>query len=798
MIPPNKELIRFVENFNYGWKFFKGDVVNAHRINYNDENWRKVDLPHDWSIEGPFDKKWASGTGYLPGGIGWYRKRFKITKDDDEKRYIMYFEGIYNNSEVWINEVSLGKRPNGYISFYYDLGSYLNFREENVIAIKVDHSKYIDSRWYTGSGIYRNVKFITTNAIYVKHWGVCTQPHLMGNKGIVDFDVSLRNEKATLSSITVINELHYNKEIIGQTEVSLEIKPNKELTVNGKIVVENLKLWDIDAPELYTLITIVKDEKQILDQVETTIGFRVLRFDAKDGFFLNGRNIKLKGICMHHDAGCLGAAVPRDVLNRRLNVLKELGCNSIRTSHNAFAPDFYELCDQKGFLVIDEAFDEWEAPKKKWIKGWNIGKPGKDGYAEYFKEWAKIDLRDQILRDRNHPCIIMWSIGNEIDYPNDPYSHEILNTEKNPQTNAKFDDILPHADRLGEISKDLVSVVKKYDNNRPVTAGLASVLMSNEIGYADALDVVGYNYQEYRYDADHAKYPKRIIYGSENGMTLQAWQAVIENNYVMGQFLWTGIEYLGEAARYPMRNSISGLIDLAGHKKPEYFFRQSLWSDKPMVFIGVSEARKDNKYIRAHHTIHPHWNWSNNQLLKVTAFSNCQEVELFLNNISMGIKKLAEAPERELIWDINFKAGELRAIGRNNGKDIVFYKLETAGEPSQLIVRSDKMKLRANKQDIAHFEVVIADVKGILVYSAKNRISCQVSGPIRLLGMEDANVNNTENYKESEQNAFKGRLLAYIQSLDHTGKGTIVFSSLEIKSRKIVIDIVDINKSNFD
>ncbi|GAJ13404.1 unnamed protein product, partial [marine sediment metagenome] len=253
-----------------------------------------------------------------------------------------------------------------------------------------------------------------------------------------------------------------------------------------------------------------------------------------------------------------------DVLSRRLDILKEMGCNAIRTSHNAFSPDFYDLCDKKGFLVIDEIFDEWELPKKKWIEGWNVGTPGKDGYAEHFEQWAKIDLRDQILRDRNHPCIIMWSIGNEIDYPNDPYSHEILNTEKNPQTYAKFDKDLPHAGRLGEIAQELVNLVKKYDNTRPVTAGLASALVSNEVGYADVLDIVGYNYQEFRYESDHVKHPKRILYGSENSITFKAWQAVVDNDFIIGQFLWTGIEYLGEAGKYPTRQSRSGLIDLAG------------------------------------------------------------------------------------------------------------------------------------------------------------------------------------------------------------------------------------------
>jgi hypothetical protein len=385
----------------------------------------------------------------------------------------------------------------------------------------------------------------------------------------------------------------------------------------------------------------------------------------------------------------------------------------------------------------------------------------------------------------------MWSIGNEVDYPNDPYSHEILNTEKNPQTWAKFDENLPHASRLGEIAKELVSIVKQYDKTRPVTAGLASVLMSDEVGYTDALDIVGYNYQEFRYERDHKNYPKRILYGSENGMSYKAWQAVKENEFVMGQFLWTGIEYLGEAGKYPLRNSRSGLIDLAGHEKMEYYFRQSLWSDDPMVFIGVSELKKDQKGLWAHHNIHPHWNWIPGQQIKVIAFSNCQEVELFCNGNSFGSKLMSDFPEQEITWDIPFEPGELRAIARNKRKEVTSFKLETAGEPSQLLVSSDVKTLKANKQDVAHIEVIIADKKGILVYAANNKINCQVSGSIRLLGMEDANAGNTEDYKDSKQNAFKGRLLIYVQSLDKVGKGRILLTSPGLRSGELTIDIVN-------
>lgn len=775
------------------------DATNADQINFGDDNWRNVDLPHDWSIEGLFDSKWASGTGYLPGGIGWYRKHFTLDKVYKAKKVFVYFEGVYNNSEVWINGINLGKRPNGYISFYYDMSEHIRFGSDNVIAVKVDHTKYADSRWYTGSGIYRNVKLIITEPLYIKPWGVYTRASVEElERGLLDAEVTVVNDTSTISKVVVKCELFCDGRIVGKSEQKVTLDKESESIVRGNIEVLKPNLWDVNNPELYVLVSYVENGEKIIDSVKTNIGFRKIRFDANLGFFLNNKNMKFKGICMHHDAGCLGAAVPIDVLDRRLEILKELGCNAIRTSHNAFSPGFYDLCDKKGFLVIDEVFDEWELPKKKWVEGWNIGTPSKDGYAEYFEEWAKFDLRDQILRDRNHPCIIMWSIGNEVDYPNDPYSHEVLNTEENPQTHAKFDKNLPYADRLGEISRELVCVVKQHDTTRPVTAGLASALMSNEVGYADALDVVGYNYQEFRYDGDHARYPDRILYGSENGMALKAWQSVAENNFIMGQFLWTGIEYLGEAGKYPVRHARSGVIDLAGQKKPEFYFRQSLWNDEPMVFIGVSKPSKNQKRTKswwAHYLLQPHWNWNKGQDVKITVFSNCEEVELFLNEKSIGSKQMKDSTDKELTWQIPFEEGELSAVARNQGKKAASFKLQTSGEPTYLLAEIDKKELRANKEDIAHIDVLIADKEGIPVYSANNRINCQVNGPIQLLGMEDANPENTEDYKDSEQNSFKGRLLAYIQALDRTGRGTIILSSPGLKGVELTIEIVKTNES---
>jgi beta-galactosidase/beta-glucuronidase len=480
---------RSVQNFNYDWKFSKGDIPDGQKADLDDSQWRTLNLPHDWSIEGPFSKENFSCTGYLPGGTGWYRKSFIIPENEAGRKVFIYFDGVYNNSEVWINGNLLGHRPNGYISFRYDLTPFVKYGEPNLIAVKVDHSLYGDSRWYTGSGIYRDVNLITTEKVYIKQWGVnCLTTDVTPEKATLTAGIALTNENNHNVIVRVVSTLMYGNVQVSKATTRITMGSKEESVVSQVFNVENPKLWDIDKPELYSLVTEVRG-RELLDNTVTTIGFRTLGFDPEKGFFLNGENMKLKGICMHHDAGTLGSAVPKEEIARRLDILKEMGCNAIRTSHNPFSTDFLDLCDEKGFLVIGDAFDEWELPKKKWLAGWNVGNPGKEGYATYFREWAKRDLRDFIMRDRNHPCVIMWSIGNEIDYPNDPYSHPVLNTEANPQTWAKYSEKLPDAGRLGEIARELKTIIKDLDTSRPVTAGLASALMSNETGYADALDV---------------------------------------------------------------------------------------------------------------------------------------------------------------------------------------------------------------------------------------------------------------------------------------------------------------------
>jgi len=783
---------RNIQNFNFDWKFFSGDVAEGKNPALDDKGWRNLDLPHDWSIEGPFSRDNSSCTGYLPGGIGWYRKTFTMPAYERGRKVFIYFGGVYNNSEVWINGKYLGKRPNGYISFQYDLTPYLNFGKENLIAVKVDHTLDADSRWYTGSGIYRDVKLISTEPVHLKEWGIfCRTSDVSASGARLQADITVMNETGRNANIKVTSTLMYGNEVIGQVTDKISFKSSPEKTVTQAFTVSDPELWDVENPNLYSLVTEVKG-RELLDKIVTHVGFRDLKFDPDRGFFLNGKSMKLKGICMHHDAGTLGSAVPAEEFARRLDILKEMGCNAIRTSHNPFSVDFLDLCDGKGFLVIDEAFDEWELPKKKWLAGWNAGEPGREGYAVNFREWAKTDLRDLVLRDRNHPSVIMWSIGNEVDYPNDPYSHPILNTEANPQTWAKYSDDLPHADRLGEVARELVAVIKELDRTRPVTAGLASALMSNETGYADALDVAGYNYQEFRYEPDHKRYPKRPLYGSENGMTLEMWNYVAENEYVMGQFLWTGFEYLGEAGRFPTRSNTAGVIDLAGNRKPEFFFRQSLWSDKPMVFIGTSDRMTKNERdnLWAHKRVDPLWNWTDGKTISVNVFSNCQEVELFLNNRSLGTKKAADFINRTISWEVPFEKGTLRAEGRNNGKNAASHELKTTGDPVKVIAVCEERSLKADRQDISHIFVTLCDQAGNTVYQADNEITCEITGPVRLLGMEDSNPANVEDYKDNRQHAYHGRLLIYLQSADKPGKVTVRLTSPGLESVTLDLEVV--------
>ncbi|TPG40945.1 sugar-binding domain-containing protein [Flavobacterium pectinovorum] len=778
------------KKINDNWKFNLQDIPDAQKITYDDSNWQSVNVPHDWSVKGQLSPTLASCTGFLPGGIGWYRKSINIPQAKTGEKVYLYFEGVYNRSEVFINGHSLGKRPNGYISFAYDATPYIKYGAENIISVRVDHSQSADSRWYTGSGIYRNVWLVYANPVHIAQWGVYAYPEVKNGTGTLNVEVDVENGASTKSSVTVINELiAKDGKSVAKTSSKLEVAANKTGKISTKINVKNPQLWDLENPNLYQLkTTVLKDGKQI-DETVTKTGFRTFTFDANNGFALNGKWMKMKGVCLHHDAGVLGSAVPREVWETRLKTLKEIGVNAIRTSHNPQAPVFYELCDELGLLVLNEAYDEWEFPKRKWLEGWNYGTPGFEGSFDIFAEYGEKDLEDFVRRDRNHLSVFAWSIGNEVDYPNDPYSHPVLDKGKEGFGQAAYGGYkkdAPDAMRLGVIAKRLVAAVKKYDKSRPTTAGLAGVAMSNETEYPGALDITGYNYTESKYQSDHEKYPNRVIFGSENVHDMAPWLAVKNNKHIFGQFLWTGIDYLGESGRWPSRGFYSGLVDFAGVIKPRGYFRQSLWSDKPMVYMGtyplkdVKDVSKDAWAI---------WNYTQGEMIRVVCYTNATKARLELNGKVVGEAKPYDEKTGIIYWDIPFASGKLEAIGLDkNDKEVSRYAISSTQQPVELTIADKNITISKDK-GVAKIMVQVKDQNGLPIMLSDNEVTCTISGPGVLLGLEAGNNSDMTDYTDNVQRVFHGHIAAYIQSTGEAQPIKVTFTSQWLKPVEVTINV---------
>ncbi|MFO8002488.1 MAG: glycoside hydrolase family 2 TIM barrel-domain containing protein [Marinilabilia sp.] len=763
-------------NINSDWSFKKGDIENAEARDFDVSEWRSVDLPHDWSIEGPYSPHHASATGYLPGGIGWYRKNFEVPEAKKDQKVYIYFEGIYRNGTLFVNGDSVGMRPNGYISYMYDITSYLEAGKENTIAVKVDHSQSIDSRWYTGSGIYRDVYLVYANPVHISRWGVFYQTRMTDNESaLVDVETRISNNLDKGQDVTVEQEiLDHNDRSVGSSSREFSVAERDSNAVVQTLEVDDPSLWSVDDPYLYKLKTTVFKDGNLIDETTTRLGIRTMDFDANKGFALNGESMNVKGVCLHHDAGTLGSAVPREVWKRRLKRLKSLGCNAIRTSHNPQAPDLYELCDELGLLVLNEAFDEWEYPKKKWVEGWNVGEPAFQGSYEFFEEWGERDLRDMILRDRNHPSVFMWSIGNEVDYPNDPYSHPILDEESIQQQHTSgYQPDQPHAERLGGIAKRLADVVRENDPSRPVTAGLAGPVMSNETDYPGALDVVGYNYTERRYETDHEAYPERILYGSENGHSYDAWKAVRDNDYIFGQFLWTGINYLGEAFRWPSRGFTSGLLDLGGFIKPRGYFRKSLWTSEPMIYVGAYPLPKEGQgpLIDAPSV----WNFETSDTVRVVSYTNCSSARLFLNGQEIGEEKTRDEETGVVIWEVVYKPGNLVVKGYNGDEQVALDHIETTARPKAVEAKRWRDG-NVQKGDVLQIEIQTVDEEGRHVYLSDEEITCNIEGPAELMGLESSDPSDMGNYNDNRHRVYRGQMIAYVKA---TGSGEVkaLFSS---------------------
>jgi len=778
------------KKINDNWKFNLQDTPDAQKQAYDDSKWQSVNVPHDWSVKGQLSPTLASCTGFLPGGIGWYRKSVTIPQSKTGEKVYLYFEGVYNRSEVFINGHSLGKRPNGYISFAYDATPYVKYGGENTISVRVDHSQSADSRWYTGSGIYRDVWLVYSNPVHIAQWGVYAYPEVKKGTGTLNVEVEVENGSAGKSSLTVVNELiSKDGKSVGKSSSKVEVAANKNGKISTKINVKNPQLWDLENPNLYQLkTTVFKDGKQI-DETVTKTGFRDFKFDPNNGFALNGKWMKMKGVCLHHDAGVLGSAVPREVWETRLKTLKEIGVNAIRTSHNPQAPVFYELCDELGILVLNEAYDEWEFPKRKWLEGWNYGTPGFEGTFDIFADYAEKDLEDFVRRDRNHLSVFAWSIGNEVDYPNDPYSHPVLDKGKDGFGQANYGGYkkdAPDAMRLGAIAKRLVAAVKKYDKSRPTTAGLAGVAMSNETEYPGALDITGYNYTESKYQSDHEKYPNRVIFGSENVHDMEPWLAVKNNKHIFGQFLWTGIDYLGESGRWPSRGFYSGLVDFAGVIKPRGYFRQSLWSDKPMTYIGtyplkdVKDVSKDAWAI---------WNYTQGEKIRVVVYTNAAKARLELNGKVVGEAKAYDEKTGIIYWDIPFASGKLEAVGLSkDDKEVSRYAISTTQQPVELTIADKNITITKDK-GVAKIMVQVKDQNGLPVMLSDNEVTCTISGPGVLLGLEAGNNSDMTDYTDNIQRVFHGHIAAYIQATGEAQPIKVTFTSQWLKPIEVTINV---------
>lgn len=788
------EAQRYKKNFNAGWKF-KLDSVNTYsQTSINDASWRTLNLPHDWSIEGSFNKDnpATAGGGALPGGTGWYRKTFTVPATDKDKSIFIEFDGVYRNSEVWINGHSLGIRPNGYISFQYELTPYLKYgAEENVIAIKVDNSKQPNSRWYSGSGIYRNVWLTTVDKLHIDHWGTfVSTPKVSAQSSTVSIVTNVGNQYVAAKDFVLTTTIYdANKKPVGKTASKSQGTSSSIATINQSFKIDHPVLWSIEKPYLYKAVSQLSINGKVVDEYTTPFGIRYFNFDVNKGFSLNGKPVKILGVCNHHDLGALGAAINKRALERQLEILKAMGCNGIRTSHNPPAPELLELADSMGFIVMDEAFDMWAKQKNPY-----------DYHLDWDK-WHKIDLEDMIRRDRNHPSVFIWSVGNEIG--------EQSGDEKKGDTSGRV------------ISRELVSIVKSLDTSRPITTANNDISTSNNLINSGAFDLVGYNYNHRAWGNFLLRWPgkKLIVTESASALetrghydlvpfdTIRRWperwdkpfdkgnpdftvsaydhvsapwgstheeslRELLKYDHVSGMYIWTGFDYLGEPTPYswPARSSYFGIIDLAGFPKDVYYLYQSLFTNKPVLHI------------------YPHWNWKKGDTVDVVAYyNNADEVELFLNGQSLGSKSKKEN-DFHIKWRVPYVSGALKAVSKKNGKIILTRLVSTAGNAAKIMLKADRANIKADGSDLSFITATVVDKNGITVPDANNLVKFTVTGAGFIAGVDNGDPISHEPFKSNQHKAMNGLALAIIQSNGKKGTITITASAQGLQSSSVVVN----------
>ena len=752
---------RNVSSFDKDWLFIQDDeLTGAEVIDFDDSDWTEVNLPHDWSIEGGVDRDSPTGRGggFMPCGIAWYRKAFTLSEADKDRKVFIDFDGIMANSDVWVNGKHLGHRPFGYVSMQYDISDMVNYTGENIIAVKTDTYDQPASRWYTGAGIYRHTRLVITDYVYFDNWGVFIKtPEVRTGKATLQIDNAIVNE--TCSDVDVVVKTNILSPA-GSTAASLQgtgvIKANAKGAVTLSGIIDNPQIWDIDSPQLYKAVSSIYIDGEKVDEVENTFGLRSFEFKADSGFWLNGKNIKIKGVCLHHDAGALGAAVPKRVLQRRFEKLKEIGVNGIRTAHNPMSPEFLDLCDEMGFVVMNEVFDTWRATKNH----------ADYGYQQFFDEWWYADNRDTVMRDRNHPSIVIFSVGNEI--------RDNLDSEKGFKT-----------------FKAIYDATRKYDPTRPITQGVFRPNHSNlyNNGYVEMMDVVGQNYREGELVQAHLDKPSRKVIGTENGHSRQAWLAMRDNPFMAGQFLWTGIDYLGEAD-WPDICWSNACINRIGTIRPMGYQRQSWWATEPVVHIARREVASGGASSSiGGGEIVSHWtprDYDTYDEAAVEIYSNCETVELFLNGESLGEKKVpADASPAK--WDLHFKPGTLKAVGKNDGKEAAVYETTSVGKPVAIKIEADREVVTNDFDDISHVRITFVDENGLQNPWTEKPLKFEISGPGKIAAFDNGDPQYHDSFRGKKCRTYHGECMVFVAATGDEGEIKLKVSSRGFASETITL-----------
>ena len=766
--------------FDEGWKFHRGDIEDAQAVNFDDTKWRNIDLPHDWSIEdlpgtkSPFNPDVVNGVGvgFTTGGIGWYRKTFTLPSSQNSKKVIIQFDGVYMNADVWINGIPLGNHPYGYTTFYYDISDKIKWNENNTIAVQVKNVG-ANSRWYAGSGITRHVWLKEMNAIHVAQWGTfITTPEVSSSLAKINIKTKVKNETGVATVISLLNKIINIKGIeVARTTSKQKITAYGEIEFDGNANVKSPALWSTERPGLYKAVTEIYIDGKLLDRTENKFGIRKISFDVANGFMLNDKAMKLKGGCFHIDNGPLGARSLDRAEVRRVALMKASGFNAIRCSHNPPPASFLDACDSLGVLVIDEAFDCW-----------NEGKNESD-YHIFFKDWWQKDLESMLLRDRNHPSVIMWSIGNEIPGMERP--------------------------SIADTAKLLADYVHSIDSTRPVTAAVNGVSEKKD-AFFSALDICGYNYAKDNYVPDHERKPDRIMVATESYALQQFdyWTQAEDHSWVIGDFIWTGFDYIGESSigwlgympdkkYYPWNLAYCGDIDICGWKRPQSYYRDALWKKNQLsVFVKPphpsfpENPKKADWSIWNWDDVVADWSWENykDSLFEVDVYSSCDEVELFLNNKSMGKMPTNRSTKFMAVYKVPYAEGELKAVGYSNGKSVNTSILKTASEPTQIKLSADRNIIKADNEDLSYVTVELLDKKGIRNPKAENLIHFTVEGPATIAGVGNGNPVSLESYQLPQRKAWRGRCMVVIKSKGNAGTIFLKATAENFKPAEVVIN----------